>query len=112
MTVGFTFFVSWFVFKKVNGLIAIRRVAYNEANYDFITSVRREYQEDEEDLMRTRQGTTNQDIETLRKQFTLATTRAAAEEEKLREEAAKVDEEEYEMYEPLWEGLDLNNPGA
>ena len=62
MTIGFTFFVTWFVFKKVNGLIAIRRVEFIDNNADFISEVRQEYAEKEEGRMLQREGTEFQHV--------------------------------------------------
>jgi len=42
-TIAFTFFIIWFVFKKVNGLVAVRKLEFVDKNKDFFATVRDEY---------------------------------------------------------------------
>ena len=42
-TFFFTFFIVWFVFKKINGLIYIRKLEFLDDKKEFLEEVRAEY---------------------------------------------------------------------
>ena len=54
----FTFFIIWFVFKKINGLIAIRKLEYLDETKEFLEEVRLEYNTKAIDNFDARKNTT------------------------------------------------------
>ena len=43
---AFTIFITWFTFKKIKGLIAVKKVEHIDKNEEFIEEVRAQYKQD------------------------------------------------------------------
>ena len=110
--VGFTIFISWFTFKKINELVIVRKAEYDEEKAGFIEEVREEYKAKTLGAFEKRRNTMDGERDAIIRQFAIATEKAKRQSDNLQIAAAKVDEEEFEWYEPLYEGLDLKKDGA
>jgi len=108
----FTAFACWFVFYKINGLIALRKVEFLDEKEEFIKEVRNEYKRCQSVALSKRSNTNKDDMSNFDKMFDDAIAAAVVEEARLRLKAANVNEEDYEWYEPMFDGLDLRKSGA
>jgi len=108
----FTCFACWFVFYKINGLIALKKVEFLDEKEEFIAEVRNEYKRCQSVALSKRKDVNEGDTAAFDKMFDDAIAAAQAEEQILRLKAADVNEEDFEWYEPMFDGLDLRKPGA
>ena len=59
MTILFTFFIIWFVFFKVNGLVAVKKIEFIDEKKDEVEVIRMKYNEETMKLLNKRANTTD-----------------------------------------------------
>jgi len=54
----FTFFIIWFVFFKVNGLVAVKKLEFIDEKRDEVAEIREKYNTETMNLLNSRRNTT------------------------------------------------------
>ena len=80
----FTCFACWFVFYKINGLIALKKVEFLDEKEEFINEVRNEYKRCQSVAVSKRKGGKTDESVALDKMMDDAIAAAVAEEARLR----------------------------